>query len=132
MPVPYSNDLRQKAMNLIVKKKKSQVEVAEFLSIDKSTIFRWYKSYRKEGSCDFKGFTDNKHRIKINITDLHKIELLLKTNPFITAKEIALKLSVKVSNNTISRNIKKLGYSLKKTPNCIENEVRKKEGYFRH
>ena len=40
MAIPYSNDLRKKVINLI-KQGKKQTEIAELLSIDKATIFRW-------------------------------------------------------------------------------------------
>jgi len=128
MPVPYSNDLRKKAIYLITKLHKSQVETSCLLNIHKSTIQRWCKRYRDQGSCVFNGYSNNKNKIKI--VDLNEIELLLKKNPFITAKAISLELSVKVSKSTVLNYIKKLGYTFKKTPNCTEREMKKKEEYF--
>jgi len=71
MPIPYSNDLRSKAINLI-KKGKKQTEVAELLSIDKATIFRWSKRAKELGNADFKGYNNNSDKIKIKPNKLEK------------------------------------------------------------
>jgi len=56
MAIPYSNDLRKKAIDLI-KKGKKQTEIAELLSIDKATIFRWNKRVKEIGNADLRVIT---------------------------------------------------------------------------
>jgi transposase len=68
MPIPYSNDLRDKVIDLL-KKGKKQSDVAKLLNIDKSTIYRWNIRYKKEGNCNFKGYNNNQDKRRIRDTD---------------------------------------------------------------
>ena len=92
MPIPYSNDLRSRAINLLINKKNSQQQVADILSVTQATISRWLANYKKQGHCNFKGYNNNKDKIKIN--DPNKIKDLIQENPFITSNEIARKLNL--------------------------------------
>lgn len=121
MPIPYSNDLRSKAINLI-KKGKKQTEVAELLSIDKATIFRWSKRVKELGNADFKGYHNNSDKIKIK---LEKLEKIIKNNPFLTLVEIATKIG-NVSDVTVMNCLNKAGYSFKKSHGYIRSEMRRK------
>lgn len=122
MPTPYSNDLRKKVIDLI-DGGMQQTEVAKMLSINKSTIFRWYKRYKKEGSCDFKGYNHNKDKIK---SDYNKIQKIIDKNPHYTLHMIA-DIVGNISHQTISNALKKLGYSFKKTHGYIKNEIIRKD-----
>ena len=121
MPIPYSNDLREKVINLINQGKK-QSEVAKLFSIDRSTIYRWTRSYKETGSYDSKGYNNNQDKIKIK--DASKISNLLKDNPFMTAVEIATELKEDITSASISNYIKRLGLTLKKTPKRIKKGMK--------
>lgn len=121
MPVPYSNDLRKKVINLI-KQGKKQKEVAEILSIDKSTIFRWNKRAKELGSADFKGYNNNQDKVKI---DLKSLEKIVKDDPSLTLWEIAVKIGG-VSDVAVMKNLRKIGYSFKKSHGYIKKEMKKK------
>ncbi len=121
MAIPYSNDLRRKVINLI-KQGKKQNEIAELLSINKATIFRWNKRFKETGNADFKGYHDNSDKIKIKS---EKLEKIIKNNPSLTLSEIAIKLG-KVSDVTVLNYLKKLGYSFKKNHGYIRNVTKKK------
>ena len=122
MPIPYSNDLRSRAINLLTKDKKTQKQVADIFSVTQATISRWLKDFNEQGHCKFKGYNKNKDKIKVKDPD--KIKDLIKRQPFITAKEIAQKLSLDVTDVTILNYIKRLGLSFKKTQGFIEKETK--------
>ncbi len=122
MPIPYSNDLRKKVISLI-KKGKKQSHIAKMLDIDKSTIFRWNKSCKENGNCNFKGYNQNQDKRKI--TDLVKFEELIKNNNF-TLEEYSLELA-NVKREAVRITIKKIGYSYKKNSGYIKNEMRRQE-----
>jgi transposase len=48
----YSNDLRNKVVELI-KSDKKQTEIARFLNISRSSVARWYNRYKKTGTADY-------------------------------------------------------------------------------
>ena len=122
MPIPYSNDLRNKVISLINKGKK-QSHIAKMLDIDKSTIFRWNKSHKGNGNCNFKGYNQNQDKRKI--TDLVKFEELIKNNNF-TLEEYSLELG-NVKREAVRITIKKIGYSYKKNSGYIKNEMKRQE-----
>lgn len=122
MPIPYSNDLRKKVINLLEKENKSQNQVAKMLDIGQSTISKWHIRHKEQGHCDFKGYNNNLDKIKVKDPD--RIRELIKKTPFITAKEIAKKLSLDVTDVTILNYIKRLGLSFKKTQGFTEKETK--------
>ena len=99
MPIPYSNDLRSRAISLLVQEKKTQKQVATIFSLTQTTVSRWLKSFNEQGHCNFKGYNNNKDKIKVR--DPNQIKELIKVNPFITSREIAIKLDLDVVNSTI-------------------------------
>lgn len=123
MPNPYSNDLRKRAIMLIVDKKIPQIKVAKMLLIDKSTIYRWYKRYKEEGNFNFRGYNGNKDKNKIN---LHHLEKIVNDNPHYTLWEMARKIG-NITDVTILNGLKNLGYSFKKTHGYIKKEMKGQE-----
>ena len=124
MPIPYSNDLRNKAIYMISNGVKQTV-VSRLLSINRTTIYRWKKREQQEGNCNFKGYNNNQDKIKIK--DTSKISNLLKYNPFMTAGEIAGELKENITAASISNYIKRLGLTFKKTPKSIKKETKNSE-----
>ena len=62
MPIPYSNDLRKKVIDLLITHKQKPKEVASLLNIHPTTITRWHKRYKEEGDCRFQ--LDNKSPLR--------------------------------------------------------------------
>jgi len=93
------------------------------LDIDKSTIFRWNKSHKEGGDCNFKGYNQNQDKRKI--IDLVKFEELIKNNN-LTLEEYSLKLG-NVKREAIRIAIKKIGYSYKKNSGYIKSETKNQE-----
>ena len=125
MPIPYSEDLRIKVINLI-KQGKKQTEISKLLQIDKSTIYRWYKVFKQTGNIKPRSYNKNQDRIKVN---LDKLEEIITKEPSLTLWQIARKMG-NITNVTVLNGIKKLGYSFKKSHGYIKNEMKKKEEYL--
>ena len=124
MSIPYSNDLRYKALKMI-DDGMQQKEVTKLLSINRSTLFRWQKRRDLEGNCDFKGYSKNHDRRKIR--NISNFVNFLEDNKTLSLSEMSDNFSIKVSQMTIYRLIKKLGYSYKKNSGYILNEMKEEE-----
>ena len=72
MPIPYSNDLRSRAINLLINKKKGQQQVAEIFSVTQATISRWLTSYKINGHCNFR---PDIHFLEINVENMYQVGL---------------------------------------------------------
>lgn len=108
--------LHNEARNLLVKayeKSHDAQEVAEFFSVDKSTVYRLYKQKRLTGSVDLR--TSRRGR-KPSLTDgdMGNIDKAVAEQPDITIDEIIEKLGLRVSNETVRKAVIKLGYVYKK------------------
>ena len=119
MPIPYSNDLRKKVIDLLILDKKKPKEVSPLLNIHCTTITRWYKRYKEEGDFRFKGYNSNNDKLKIK--DPSKIAKIIESNPVINCYEIADMIEEDV---TILNYIKRLGLTFKKTPKFTQKETR--------
>jgi transposase len=122
MSIPYSIDLRKKVIQLI-KQGKQKSEISKLLSINRSTIFRWYKRFEEVGNVDFKGYNNNQEKIKISQNILERI---IKNNPSLTLFEIAKEVG-NVSDVTVLNSLRRLGYSFKKSHGYIKKEMKKKD-----
>tara|TARA_B100000959_G_C14829251_1_gene561150 strand:+ start:66 stop:452 length:387 start_codon:yes stop_codon:yes gene_type:complete len=125
MPVPYSNDLRKKVIDLLEVSKKSPKEVSLLLNIHSTTITRWRKRYKEEGSYEFRGYNDNKDKIKIK--DPLKIKKIIEKDPFINCYEIVEMIDEDVTDVTILNYIRRLGLTFKKTPRCTKKGMKNSE-----
>ena len=112
MPIPYSNDLRQKALNMI-DSGILQKEVASILKINRTTLLRWKKRRKEQGNCDFKGY--NKNQDKVKIKDIPRFTEFIKKNKLFSLAQMTEKWQGSNCVMTIYNNLKKLGYSYKKT-----------------
>lgn len=119
----YSNDLREKAINLLAQGKQ-QKEVAKLFGIDKSTIYRWNKRHKTTGLVSAKDYNRTGNRRKI--TDVAGFRSFLEKNSHLSLKEMAYRWKG-VSYMCISNLLKKLGYSYKKSSGYIRKETRSKE-----
>lgn len=118
----YSNDLRNKAINLVVNGKE-QSEVADLLNIDKSTIYRWYKRYKELGSPNY--FEGYKTGRRSKISDINLLKREINKRPDISLHELASRMNV--SFMAIHRKLKKLGYSFKKSHGYTKSEIKNNE-----
>jgi transposase len=122
MPIPYSNDLRKKVIDLLILDQKKPKEGSSLLNIHCTTITRWYKRYQEEGDFRFKGYNSNNDKLKIK--DPSKIAKIIESNPVINCYEIADMIEEDVTDVTILNYIKRLGLTFKKTPKFTQKETR--------
>lgn len=122
---PYSNDLREKAVNLLEKGMGAK-EVAELLSIGIVTAYRWKNRKKKTGSAGIqeKWQKGCNHAFK----NVEEFENFLEENKGLTTKELAEKKGS--TPKTIRVWYKKAGYTVKKNRLIILKEMKKKEQYF--
>lgn len=105
MPIPYSNDIREKVINAI-KSGGKQKNVAKRFGISERTVRRYWKFYKENKNIQPKKPTQTKPR-KV---DYKEIEKFVLQNPNIMIKEINQRFNIKHAWNILQ----KLGFTRKK------------------
>jgi transposase len=125
MPKPYSYDLRQKVIQAIELDGMKKSQVAKIFQISRNTIDLWLK--RKANTGDYAPSPNqppgNGHKIK----DFVKFREFVQANGDKTQVEMAALWSEDISDRTISRALKKIGFTRKKKLMVIESEMKLKE-----
>jgi transposase len=124
----YSNDLRNKVIELI-KSGKKQTEIVKFLNISRSSVARWHSRYIKTGTASY--MVNRKSLESNKINDLDKFKEFIKKYYDRSLLELQHLWSNyngnnrKVSYGTIYYVIvNKLGYTFKKSLGYIEKEMK--------
>ena len=112
MPKPYDYDLRKRVIRLINDGNKRRY-VSKLLNISIPTIDRWILLYKETG--DVKVRKEIKTGRKTVITDFNKFSKFIEENKLLSLYEMSEKWDDNMSFMTIYRNLRKLGYSYKKT-----------------
>ena len=107
---PYSQDLRERALNLI-NNGMSINRVSRLLKISRPTLHKWQKLYLTTGSCTPKITVPPPQ--PSTIKDMEEFKKFVETNCDKTQKEMAAKWG-NCSRFAISRNLKKLGFTREK------------------
>lgn len=112
MPKPYSYDLRQKVIQAIQLDGLMIMEVSQLFNISRSTISLWLKRQAQTGDCGARPNRPpgNGHKI----TDWEKFREFAKTHGDKTQVEMAVLWEGEISDRTISRALKKIGFTRKK------------------
>ena len=121
--IAYSEDLRRRAIDLI-ENGYSMSKVSRLLNISRPTLYRWRNKFEQTGSITPEPNIPPPEPSKIK--DWEKFQEFVDKNGDKTQIEMA-KLWGGVSNHTISRGLKKLGYSRKKKLTVIKNVANKLE-----
>ncbi len=112
MPKPYSYDLRQKVIFAIEVDGRSKTEVSKYFQISRSTIHRWLN--RKKETGDVHPLPNKPEGHGHKILDWVAFEDFVKVNGDKTQEEMASLWEGQISARTISRGLKKIGFTLKK------------------
>lgn len=115
MAIAYSQDLRERALNLI-KNRMAISSVSQLLNISRPTLYKWKHQLQKTGSTQPSINTPRPQEAKIKDWQLFAEFVSLHGDK--TQEEMA-KLWGNCSRHTISRGLKKIGYSRKKKPTLI-------------
>jgi transposase len=114
MPKPYSYDLRQKVIQAIQLDGLKISEASQLFNISRNTINLWLKRQAQTGN--FEALPNlppgNGHKI----TDWEKFREFAKKHGDKTQVEMAKLWDGQISDRTISRALKKIGFTRKKRP----------------
>lgn len=112
MPKPYSYDLRQKVIQAIQLDGLMIMEVSQLFNISRSTISLWLSRQAQTG--DFQALPNQPPGNGHKITDWEKFREFAKTHGDKTQVEMAVLWEGEISDRTISRALKKIGFTRKK------------------
>lgn len=121
MAKPYSYDLRQKVINAIVLDGMNKTEAAQVFQISRNTINLWLRRQAETG--DYQPKPTRPQRTNAKIIDWEKFSQFAQMHGDKTQAQMAQLWSGEISARTISRGLKKIGWSRKKRLMAIENEM---------
>ena len=122
MPKPYSYDLRQKVMQAIEMDGLKKNEASQLFDISRNTINLWFKRRDKTGDVKVKIRASSSQQPKIS--DWEKFREFVKEHGDKTQAEM-VELWGNISQRSISRALKQIGFTRKKKLMVIGNEMKK-------
>lgn len=121
MPAPYSDDLRQKALDAIdCGNRKSHI--SQMLNISRNTIDLWLKRREATGSA-----TPRRHYRRgpqPKITELEQFRAFAQQHGHLTQQGMAEQWVERISDHTIGKALKRIGFTRKKRAMAIENGIK--------
>ena len=120
MPAPYSEDLRQKAIEAVERGERKS-NVSRMLNISRNTLDLWLKRKEQTGNCQ--AITHYQQGNRHKITDWQRFREFVKRHGGKTQAQMALLWGEGVSQQNISDAMQKIGVSRKKKPMDIENGI---------
>lgn len=121
MGAPYSQDLRRKAIEA-VDSGQSRAQVCQVLSLHRNTLSRWLKQYKETGHYQPKeGYQKGHSQI---ITDWDKFTVFVQKHGDKTQAEMAQLWEDSISEDTIGRALKRIGFTRKKRLMPTENAMK--------
>lgn len=112
MGKPYSYDFRQKVMQAIELNGLTKSEASALFNISRNTINLWYQ--RKVQTGDIKAKPRRPSNKNQKITDWEKFRAFVEVHGDKTQVEMAQLWDGEISDRTISRALKKIGFTRKK------------------
>ena len=88
-------------------------EVARNYSVNRSTVYRLKKRLDETGSIETRTYLRGR-KLALTPEEVENINQLVKTRPDITMQEIIETLHLTVSNETVRKTVRQLGYHRKK------------------
>ena len=122
MPKPYDYDLRCKVIEAIELNGMKRCEASDVFGISRNTINLWFQRKAETGDVKPKPAEHRGHSHKIR--DWPKFEAFVANHADKTQAQLAELWEDEISERTISRALKKIGFTRKKRPTVIENEMR--------
>lgn len=118
MPAPYSDDLRQKVLDAIDRGERKS-HVSQMFNLSRNTLDLWLK--RREATGSAKAIHDYPRGPAPKIADLEQFRTFAQANGHLTQVEMATLWQGEVSNRTIGKALKRIGFTRKKKLMAIEN-----------
>lgn len=126
MPKPYDYDLRRKVIEAIELNGMPRCEASEYFGISRNTINEWFHLKAETG--DVKARPSNHQGHSHKITDWDEFRAFVQAHADKTQAEMAELWEGDISERTISRALKKIGFTRKKRPMATENVMIKSAG----
>lgn len=111
MPVPYSDDLRQKAIDA-VKRGERKTDVSKMFHISRNTLDLWLKREQETGNC--RAITHYQQGCRQKITDWERFRAFVQQHGGKTQAQLAALWGENVTQQNISDALRRLGVSRKK------------------
>ena len=111
MPAPYSYDLRRKVIEAI-DDGMGKTEASKLFRISRNTINLWL--HRREESGDYRAEDGYQRGYGAKITDLEEFKEFARKHGSQTQKEMAQAWIGEISDKTIGKALKKIGFTRKK------------------
>lgn len=124
MPAPYSYDLRRKVIEAI-DGGMGKTQASKIFRISRNTIDLWLHKRKETG--DYRANDGYQRGYGAKITDLEKFKEFARKHGSQTQKEMAEAWSEKISDLTIGKALKKIGFTRKKKLTAIGKEMKKKD-----
>ena len=124
MAKAYSYDLRQKVIQAIKLDGMKKVEAAQLFGISRNTINLWLKRLQETG--DFQALPNQPPGNGHKITEWEKFREFVQVHGDKTQVEMAKLWSGQISERTISRALKKIGFTRKKKLMATAREMKTK------
>ncbi|MDT9266907.1 MULTISPECIES: IS630 transposase-related protein, partial [Limnospira] len=128
MPAPYSYDLRQKVINAIELDGIPKTEASQVFHVSRNTINLWLQ--RKEHTGDFLPKPNRPPGHSHQITDWQKFQAFAQEHGHKTSAQMAQLWDDDISPRTISRALKKIGFTRKKTYGYQERDEQQREEFI--
>ena len=122
MPKAYDLDLRRKVVEAVVLNGMKRCEVAEQFNINRKTISDWLTRYEATG--DVQPSAHYHHGHSHILTDWAAFRAFVEANPDKTQVEMAELWPDQVSDRTISRALKKIGFTRQKRAMGTNSEMK--------
>jgi transposase len=111
MPAPYSEDLRQKAVEA-VDRGEAKCQICRTLHISRNTLDLWLKRREETGSVAAK--RAERYGPSPKIMDLNAFQSFAEQHGHLTQQDMAQLWSEPISNRTIGKALKQIGFTRKK------------------
>ena len=121
MAKPYSYDLRQKVIQPIELDGWKKSKAAKIFQISRNTIDLWLKKREKTG--DYRPLSNRRGHSQTKIKDWKQFKKFAHQYGNKTQGEMALLWHEEISPRTISRGLKKIGFTRKKRTTAIKKEM---------
>jgi len=128
MPSPYSDDLRQKAIEA-VKRGERKKDVSEMFNISRNTLDLWLKREQQTGN--YRATTNYQQGCRHKITDWERFRAFVQQYGDKTQAQLAKLWADNVTQQNISDALQKMGLSRKKKRMGIENETNSSAKHFK-
>jgi transposase len=122
MPRAFSEDLRKRVV-AVRRSGKNAAEVAAMFGVSRQCVYRWDEQERVTGSLapGYDRVTGRLSKIKVD----GKFEAFARAHMHATLKQMADRWEAQVSEMSMSRALKKLGWSRKKRPINTKKRTKK-------